>query len=92
MALGDRSHADLAYERKSSFLTKTGLVHNPRLWLQAKEHKLSSIVSNRTDLEEVNSILRDYDFIGVTERMDESAVALQMLLGLKTSDVMYLKR
>lgn len=40
----------------------------------------------------VNTILLDYDFIGVTERMDDSAVALQLLLGLETSDVMYLNR
>jgi hypothetical protein len=36
-----------------------------------------------------NQILQEYDFIGVTERMDESAVALQLLLGLKTGDVLY---
>jgi hypothetical protein len=38
-----------------------------------------------------NKILHDeYDFIGITERMDESAVALQLLLGLKTSDILFL--
>jgi hypothetical protein len=40
--------------------------------------------------EVVNGILRSYDFIGVTERMDESYVALAMLLHLRPSDVMYL--
>jgi len=38
----------------------------------------------------VNKILQDYDFLFVTERFDESAVALAMLLGLETSDVLYL--
>lgn len=37
----------------------------------------------------VNKILQDYDFIGITERLDESLVALQMILGLKTSDILY---
>jgi hypothetical protein len=31
-----------------------------------------------------------YDFIAITERMDESAVELQMLLGLPLADVLYL--
>ena len=42
--------------------------------------------------EAIHTILKEYDFLGVTERMDESAVALQMLLGLKISDVMYIPR
>lgn len=45
---------------------------------------------NSTDMiQTVNSIMHDYDFIGVTERMDESAVALQMLLKLPTASVIY---
>jgi len=38
----------------------------------------------------VNNILKDFDFVAVTERMDESAVALSMILDLPLSDVMYL--
>jgi hypothetical protein len=38
----------------------------------------------------VNGILQSYNFIGITERMDESYVALAMLLRLPMSDVMYL--
>lgn len=33
-----------------------------------------------------NSILGHYDFIAISERMEESMVVLQMVLGLKTSD------
>lgn len=36
-----------------------------------------------------NGILDEYDFIGVTERMEETAVALQLLLGLNTADILY---
>jgi hypothetical protein len=39
----------------------------------------------------VHQILQDYDFVAVTERMDESAVALAMILGLPLADVLYLK-
>jgi hypothetical protein len=38
----------------------------------------------------INQILDDYDFIGVTERFEESVVALMMLLGLPMGTVMYL--
>lgn len=39
----------------------------------------------------VNNILLDYDFIGITERMDESLVVLSMLLeGVELTDLLYL--
>jgi hypothetical protein len=38
----------------------------------------------------INRILSDYDFVGVTDRMDESAVALAMLLGAPLGDVLFL--
>jgi hypothetical protein len=38
-----------------------------------------------------NQIILDFDFIGTTERMDESIVVMSMLLGIPVSDVMYLK-
>ena len=38
----------------------------------------------------IQTILQDYDFIGITERMDESAVALMMLLNLKMADILFL--
>jgi hypothetical protein len=38
----------------------------------------------------VHRILNAYDFIGITERFDESMVVLQLLLHLPTSDVLYL--
>ena len=38
----------------------------------------------------VQEIIDGYDFIAIMERMNESAVVLQMLLGLKTIDILYL--
>lgn len=38
----------------------------------------------------INNILSDYDFIGVTERLDETAVALMMLLDLPMGTALYL--
>jgi hypothetical protein len=40
-------------------------------------------------VETANQILDEYDFIGVTDRMDESAVALMMLLNLRMADILY---
>jgi hypothetical protein len=37
----------------------------------------------------VSDILTDYDFLAVTERLDESLVALQMLLNLTTREILY---
>jgi hypothetical protein len=76
--------------------------YNP--WGAAYDHYLSFLslegypvgsANNGTDAQllrrtkTVNQILRDYDFIGISERLDESLVALQMILGLKTSDILY---
>jgi Galactose-3-O-sulfotransferase len=46
-----------------------------------KVHKPTSVA---------NHILRTYNFIGITERMDESFVALMMILRLRISDILYL--
>jgi Galactose-3-O-sulfotransferase len=37
-----------------------------------------------------NHILRNYNFIGITERLDESFVVLMMQLNLKIGDILYL--
>jgi hypothetical protein len=37
----------------------------------------------------VKEVINGYNFIGVVERFDESLVALQLLLGLETSDILY---
>lgn len=42
-------------------------------------------------VEVANAIVREYDFIGVLERMEESSVALMMLLNLKLADILYLR-
>jgi hypothetical protein len=38
----------------------------------------------------LEQLLESYDFLGVSERMDESLVVLQLLLGLETQDILYL--
>jgi hypothetical protein len=37
-----------------------------------------------------NQILQDYDFIGVTERLEESLVAFKMLLNIPMADILHL--
>lgn len=59
---------------------------------QLKYLSLRSYHDGKTDpVRAISSILRDYDFIGIMERMDESVVALQMILGLNAADVMYMR-
>ena len=38
----------------------------------------------------VDEILADYNFIGITERMDESLVVMKILLNLEFNDILYL--
>lgn len=38
---------------------------------------------------DVGKVLEDYDFIAITERMDESLIVMQMLLGLQPMDMLY---
>jgi len=45
---------------------------------------------NYTIVEAVRSIVQEYDFIGLVERMDESLVAMKMILGLDMNDILYL--
>jgi Galactose-3-O-sulfotransferase len=42
-------------------------------------------------IHEINDILRNYDFVAVTERLDESLVAMQMLLGLDAEDIAHVE-
>lgn len=62
-----------------------------------EDHYLKSLypydVFNRTihnPIDVTNTIFNEYNFIGITERMDESAVAIMMLLNLKIGDILYL--
>jgi len=45
---------------------------------------------NADPIKLANKIMLDYDFIGITERMDESLVVLTMLMDLELTDVLYL--
>jgi Galactose-3-O-sulfotransferase len=40
-------------------------------------------------VEELNFIMTEYDFIGVTERLDESLIVFMLLLHLPMSDILY---
>lgn len=46
--------------------------------------------SKHDHVQAANHILRNYNFIGITERLDESLVVLMMQLRLKIADILYL--
>jgi len=58
-----------------------------RPWVEATKPAKPAV--NYTEI--VQDILEDYDFIAVTERMDESLVAMKLLLGLSVEDILYAK-
>lgn len=47
-------------------------------------------ITRATAPELINRIFEDYNFIGITERMEETAVCLMMLLNLKMGTILYL--
>lgn len=49
----------------------------------------TEIVDHSRLLDRVSKTFQKYDFVGLVERFDESLVALQLLLGLESSDVLY---
>lgn len=56
-----------------------------------KSLDVRSYVPGKSDPDDtINNILSDYDFIAITERMDESAVALMMILNIPMADVLFL--
>lgn len=50
---------------------------------------LNSTMTYSDQLDEVSYLMGEYDFIGITERLDESLVVLGMLLHLPLSDLLY---
>ena len=57
-----------------------------------KQLKALALTKYETGKHALKEILQNYNFLGVTDRMEESAVVLQMMLGLQLSNVMYLPR
>lgn len=53
-------------------------------------NRLSVLGSSNNANELIENVLNEFNFIGITERFDESLVALQLILGLQTSDILYL--
>jgi len=75
-----------------NFIGSTSVKSAPEQYLRmmSPEKYVYRGYSPRSRLRAVNRILDEYDFLAVTERMDESAVALSMLMGIPLADVMYL--
>ena len=57
--------------------------------LQREQIAISQFGLNYKPEKIVQDILDDYDFIAIMERMDESLVVFQMLLGLTTKEILY---
>jgi len=68
------------------YMTMNRTMEEFRYW--EKSH--STVVKRPDELEQmVKRVIDQYDFIAVTERLDESLVALKMLLGLRLGDILY---
>ena len=76
-----------SYENFKQYFRERVFLSNYFLW-DMSLNGFNNEVKNKTKV--VQEIMEGYDFIGVTERMDESLVVLKMLLGLDLNDVLYL--
>jgi hypothetical protein len=82
----------IEYIRSSAKDAQNNMVYDYYLGaLSTVHYKPGKSTSISQKVETANRILTDYDFIGITERMDESFVALSMLNGLALADIIYLK-
>lgn len=91
-AISEFNHFEVSRKgTPTSVLMKYLMSHNHNsLYLRELSMELHDFVSNTEAPDLVNRILSEYDFFGITERMDESAVALMMLTGAKLGDILYL--
>ncbi len=65
---------------------QTGSLAEKPLWSKEEPTKVQDL---RLSIQRVAGILEQYDFIMIVERLHESLVVLQLLLGLATSDILY---
>ena len=71
------------------FRETAGMIDNYYVHFMKTDRPFDRQNGNHTQA--VQHIMQEYDFIGILERLDESLVALQMILGLRTSDILYLR-
>lgn len=65
--------------------TSKHMNHHYISWLSTRSYNFRS--HNATNF--ANQIFRDYDFVGVTERFDESLIALMIILRLPLAHILY---
>jgi hypothetical protein len=61
-----------------------------RTWLHTNATRLSTDAWNERGRQLVHQLLTDFDFVGVTERFDESLVVLSFLWQIPLGDLLYL--
>ncbi|KAL3912263.1 MAG: hypothetical protein SGILL_006952 [Bacillariaceae sp.] len=88
--------ANFVNNMKSSSLARPhlrDLSTNPHYnWTKKTGPKPGQFILPKLDYHQVvQEILKDYDFIAITERMDESLVVMKMLLNLSLEEILYTK-
>ena len=86
MAGVESSSDNLLHHLRSVRNFQLGLVVDSTDKSRAKE---ATDIGDITQL--VSNVLVEFDFIGLLERLDESLVALQFILGLETRDILHTK-
>uniref|UniRef100_A0A7S2U8K8 Sulfotransferase domain-containing protein n=1 Tax=Attheya septentrionalis TaxID=420275 RepID=A0A7S2U8K8_9STRA len=63
---------------------------SPLRYIRSGEEGGYTYTRKDNDIEIVKNIFADYDFMAITERMDESLVAMSMLMGAPLADILYI--
>ena len=87
--LSEFYHFDVSRQNQTDFRTflrtNKHMDHHSLSWLSPTGYRFGK----SRPIPTANAILKDYDFIGVTERFDESIVVLMLLLDLTLADILY---
>ena len=91
-AISEFNHFEVSRkgEPASSFINYAKRPNRNSIYLRELSIAKIVAISNVEAPAQINQILSEYDFFGITERMDESAVALMMLTGATLGDILYL--
>mmetsp|Transcript_4585 Transcript_4585/g.13229 ORF Transcript_4585/g.13229 Transcript_4585/m.13229 type:complete len:456 (-) Transcript_4585:48-1415(-) len=77
-----------AISRTSGFQLQYLSMDRLQEWQAWNRSRPTLVLRPESVLTNVEKVVHDYDFIAVAERLDESLVALQLLLGLRLGDVL----
>jgi len=76
-------------EGRGGFQLQFGMQHYIDIYDAVDPMNPTEVINPPKVIGHVSYMFNRYDFVGIVERFDESLVAMQLLLGLESSDILY---